>query len=366
MIALRKRALCWALILCLLPGIGALAEEAPALDGTWSWSAERGWRYLLAHDMILSAEAQAVAMAYGLYLREGALPGGTALSQAQLLSVFFEWPGEALPTPPPRWPELSFFELNGEWAEEDDGTLMYHPGGDYAPMTVQQVFAALDTGDHGQPETPVTPNGKTIYLTVDDTPGPYTMELLAVLHNIGVPATFFIVGAYARQYPLFVRAIYQQGHGLANHSYTHNEDYLTASYRACLNDFKRCETAVAEALGFFLPLKLLRVPYGASTIPASYRTRLQEAGYTWIDWNALNGDAETGHDSDQDILRYAYETAAACKGDIVFLVHDAKKRTIRTLPEMVRHFREQGYTFALLTPELDGIEGVRAGWAYPQ
>jgi peptidoglycan/xylan/chitin deacetylase (PgdA/CDA1 family) len=364
--AVKKRALCGLLVLCLLPGIGAPADEAPALDGIWSWSAERGWNYQLYQDVPLSEAAQAVAAAYGLYLQAGALPRGSMLSQAQLLSVLFEWDSALLPAPPPRWPALSMFELNGQWYEESDGALMYHPGGDYAPMSVQQVFAALDTGDHGQPETPVTPNGKTIYLTVDDTPGPYTMELLAVLHNLGVPATFFIVGAYAKEYPLFVRAIYAQGHALANHSYTHNAAYLTDSFRACLNDFKRCENAVAEALGFFLPLPLLRVPYGASTISSEYRTRLQEAGYTWIDWNALNGDAQTDVHSDADVLRNAYETAAACKGDIVFLVHDAKKRTIRTLPEMVRHFRAQGYAFALLTPELGGIEGVRAGWAYPQ
>ncbi|MDR0928146.1 MAG: polysaccharide deacetylase family protein [Oscillospiraceae bacterium] len=370
---MQKRALCGWLIFCLLLGAGALAEEAPmpteeaqTLAGFWSLSEVLGWQYVLENDEPLSAEGQAAAEAYGLTVRGGALPAGSSLSEAQLLSVFADWTGAALPTPPVILPDLQFSKLNGEWYEEADGTLMYRPGGYYQPLTVEQVFAALDTGDHGQPDTPVEPNGKTIYFTVDDAPRHSTMELLAMLHNLDVPATFFVVGKYVRQYPMFLRAIYNQGHVLANHSYTHSATSLNESYRNCLNDFQRCETAVAEALGFELPMPLLRVPYGSSTISSYFRKRLREDGYSYIDWNALNGDAEEGIDTNKKMLQKAYYTVDACEGDVVFLVHDAKRRTINTLPEMVKHFREQGYVFGVLTPELGGVEGVRSGWAYSE
>ena len=174
---------------------------------------------------------------------------------------------------------------------------------------------------------------KYVALTFDDGPSPRcTPQLLDGLKERGVRATFFVVGAYVRNRPEFTRAIYDEGHLLANHSYTHDKEVLSASFSSCLNDFQRTENIVSETLGFPLSMPILRVPYGASTIPVGFRTQLQELGYLWIDWNALNGDTESGVKSDEDALERAYSTAERyADGDIVMLVHDGKKRTIKRI-----------------------------------
>jgi len=158
-----------------------------------------------------------------------------------------------------------------------------------------------------------------------------------------------------------LRAIYEQGHAIANHSYTHQESSLKRSFSSCLDEFKKTEQEVNRALGFELPMPIIRIPYGSGILTADYLDRLQRAGYYWIDWNALNGDTEGHIQSDAAALERAITTAGRYDGSIVMLVHDGKKRTIRILPELVAHFREQGYEFRVLDANVPRIPGVRAG-----
>ncbi|MCL1963465.1 MAG: polysaccharide deacetylase family protein, partial [Firmicutes bacterium] len=228
------------------------------------------------------------------------------------------------------------------------------------PKTLPGVLPTIRPVLQGQGTAPA--NGKTIYLTIGDAPSPTTAELLAVLDELNVKATFFVVGSYVRKWPDALRAIYEHGHTIGNHAYSYDLQVLNASFSACLHDFQRAERMVADVLGFELPMPLLRIPYGSSKIPPLYRTRLQEEGYLWLDWNALNGDTESATKSDDDVIRRAISTAGRVEGDIVLLVNDNKQRTIRTLPAIVSHFREAGYVFRTLDYNtLEKIPDVRMG-----
>lgn len=343
------------LVFALLLGIPVSCGEALVLpSGAWDESGESA-RFVIASDMPLGTEAQAVAESAGIPLEEGILLAGTALSPEQLLGLY---PGteDYFQVPEPA-PALSLFELTGEWYYTGMGELVYKHNEGAPIRPAEEVFEIIG----GDPQT-ATDNQRTIYLTIDDAPSQYTMELLAVLDRLDVPATFFIVGAYVKKHPVYVRAMHDLGHVLANHSYSHNAELLSGEYKNCLRDFERCEEEVAGALGFALPMPILRIPYGSTTIPEEFRTQLQKAGYMWIDWNALNGDTESGIESDEDALERAIDTASRFDGDIVMLVHDGKRRTIRTMEAMVTHFREQGYEFRLLTTEIEKIPGVRTGY----
>lgn len=62
----------------------------------------------------------------------------------------------------------------------------------------------------------------SIYLTFDDGPNPHcTPEILDVLAEYGVPATFFVIGTYAKSQPELIRRIVAEGHEVANHTMTH-------------------------------------------------------------------------------------------------------------------------------------------------
>lgn len=333
------------------------SEDTPPVFlplGIWSLTGGENWEFITETAAALSPEQQAIAGEAGLTLLDGTLPANTAVPSDVLFAIF---PGSETHFQLPQLlPDLALFSLTGEWYYGDDDILYYKHADGYAALTVDEVFALLNgTAPTGSDE-------KIIYLTIDDTPSKYTMDLLATLDRLDVKATFFVVGAFAKRDPIFLRAIYEQGHVIANHSYSHDAKLLSSSFKNCLNDFKRCEEAVANALGFPLSMPILRVPYGASTIPVAYRTQLQENGYMWIDWNALNGDTEPNIKSDEDVLARAIKTGGRYDGSIVMLVHDGKIRTIRTMEAMVKHFREQGYEFRTLDTNIERIEGVRMGF----
>lgn len=322
--------------------------------GIWLLTEDGSWSLNTQTDATLSPAQAELAEEADIRLVDGKLPAGSVLTLEQL---FLLYPGaEEHFNPPTRKPELELFAMDGEWYYDDDGVLYYNHGDGYDVMTVDEVFAALG----GKPTTAASE--KIIYLTIDDAPSIYTMDLLATLDRLSVKATFFVVGAYVRQRPTFLRAIYEQGHVVANHSFSHDAGNLSSTFNNCLNDFQRCEEAVHEALGFELAMPILRVPYGSTTLPTEFRTKLQKLGYMWIDWNALNGDTEPDIKSDADALQRAISTASRYDGSIVMLVHDGKKRTIRTLEEMVKHFHAQGYEFRVLDTNIEKIPGVRTGY----
>lgn len=354
-------------LLLLWPGTECLLQMPRTAivlpSGVWTLSGDGQWLYVTQSDTQLTAAQQQTAAKVGVpfSVDTGVLPLGSCLNEAQLSALY---PGvDSLLSPSAQRPIIVQAP-----APDQTPIIVQAPAPDQTPIIVQapqptSAIPVLQREANAGTGIPQNPSDKIFYLTIDDTPRETTPQMLALLDTLGIKATFFIVGAYAREHPEYVREIYARGHTIANHSYSHDADILASSFKACLNDFRRCEEAVAQALGFRLAMPILRVPYGASTIPVSYRTQLQQHGYMWIDWNALNGDTEKAIKSDKAALERAYSTADRYTGSIVMLVHDGKNRTLRTLPEMVQHFKDQGYVFDVLTPGMEKVTGARMGAA---
>lgn len=68
---------------------------------------------------------------------------------------------------------------------------------------------------------------RTVYITVEDSPGKYTADILAVLKEYGVRATFFVVGDYISQDPAALSEIAAGGHAVALHSMSHDMTKLS-------------------------------------------------------------------------------------------------------------------------------------------
>jgi len=65
---------------------------------------------------------------------------------------------------------------------------------------------------------------KNVALTFDDGPNEkYTPMILKILQEKNVHATFFLIGRHAQQNPELVKQIYQAGHEIGNHTYSHKE-----------------------------------------------------------------------------------------------------------------------------------------------
>ena len=67
-----------------------------------------------------------------------------------------------------------------------------------------------------------TRDGKRIALSFDDGPHPiFTLKILEILDKYDITATFFMIGRNVEQYPDVARAVYEGGHEIGNHTFTH-------------------------------------------------------------------------------------------------------------------------------------------------
>lgn len=192
-------------------------------------------------------------------------------------------------------------------------------------------------------------NIKTCYLTFDDGPSPVTNQILDILNTYGIKATFFAVGNQVRAYPEIVARIFNEGHSIGNHSYSH--DYSSV-YRgdADFNDeVITTRNAIDDALGGSYTNYVFRFPGGSfEDEKQHYKQNLISMKYQYIDWNTLSGDSEvtepTGDYIINDIIK---STNDGTKEDIVVLMHDAgaKQITADTLPSVIDYLIQKGYTF---------------------
>ena len=152
--------------------------------------------------------------------------------------------------------------------------------------------------------------------------------------------------------PDTVKRIYDEGHYIANHGYSHVYSAIYSSPQAILDEFNQCNDAVKEVIQ--VPeynSHLFRFPGGLvggkyATIKSEANELLKQNDIMHIDWNSLTGDAETNDLSIEFELKRLQETSEG-KNSIVVLMHDApdKKLTYETLEDVIQYLQEKGYKF---------------------
>src|SRR5215475_2120992 len=211
----------------------------------------------------------------------------------------------------------------------------------------QEKFEHNPTGDVVEGISP--PAAKTVTVTFDDGPDPrYTPRILDILHAKRVPATFFIVGRPAADFPDLLRRMYREGHDIGSHTYSHRTDVETseANLQLELNWTQRIiECAVGRSTTLF------RSPYNADSDPRTPETVQavlwpQRFGYTTIgeridprDWGAK---------SPAEIVNVIMRDKNL--GNVI-LLHDGggnREATIQALPDVIDRLRSEGYRFVSL------------------
>ncbi len=194
--------------------------------------------------------------------------------------------------------------------------------------------------------------GKTAYLTFDDGPSVNTEIILDVLGRYGIKATFFVLGETAEKNPDILRRIYNEGHTIANHTYSHDYNRVYGTREEFESEIFQWEKAVGGILGEDKILKLLRFPGGSmDDYKYIYRNIAAEMGYKFVDWNALSGDADGKPFSKErgmeEIKKYCTD-----KGNVIILMHDSKKKTMTAemMPEIIEYLIGQGYRFERIVP----------------
>ncbi|GGJ04803.1 hypothetical protein GCM10010885_12430 [Alicyclobacillus cellulosilyticus] len=192
---------------------------------------------------------------------------------------------------------------------------------------------------------------KAIALTFDDGPDDvWTPQILRILAQYQVKATFFCVGQRVQQSPRVLQQIYREGHVVGNHSWSHpNLTRLSpAEVRA---EVERTSDEIQRLLG--VRPYLFRPPYGA--LSDEVIREVVAMGYKIVFWNvdSLDWAGLTGPQVAANVLAHAGPGA-------IVLMHSAggtgegREPTVQSLPYIIVTLRRFGYTFVTV-PELTGI-----------
>lgn len=208
-------------------------------------------------------------------------------------------------------------------------------------LLAQDLPARIDRFLHDRPPPLAQRSGnpRLVALTFDD--GPYPVQtplLLDMLAELHVPATFFLIGNDAQEFPDLVRRIGAAGDEIANHTQTHPADFDALSDAAVKSELDRGAVTLERFSHDPAIRTMMRPPHGRYT-EATVKTA-QRDGYDVILWNDDPGDWRpmTPPAIADHLGRYA--TAP----DIV-LLHSGRQSTVEALPAIVARFRAAGFSF---------------------
>ena len=200
---------------------------------------------------------------------------------------------------------------------------------------------------------------KVVYLTFDDGPSQkVTKEILDILNQYGIKATFFVQGRNVSKHPDVLKQIYDAGHTIGNHSYSHNYTIIYESEDSFWQDINQCQEIIFQQIGEYP--KVFRFPGGSNTASnlnsdlfvENLSTAMIEKGMQYFDWNIDSGDAASKSAS-ADIIRTNAMVQLSKKKNAIVLFHDtdAKETTVRALPQIIDYYLAMGYRFDVLKPD---------------
>lgn len=185
---------------------------------------------------------------------------------------------------------------------------------------------------------------KLIALTFDDGPyPPYTGQLLQLLHDKNVRATFFIVGENAARYPELVRQAAADGHELALHAGNHR-DLLKLSSQETSENIAAGKKTLSAVTGS--EPRFMRPPHGFKDWHVM--EAIDNAGLKAVNWSVIPRDwTNPGTDT---IVQRVCENAFP---GAVVLLHDGdspkntapREQTVQAAGKIIDRLRAEGYEF---------------------
>src|SRR5574337_97262 len=176
---------------------------------------------------------------------------------------------------------------------------------------LQGQDSILYRGNNDRPE---------IALTFDDGPDPYyTPQMLAILQQYGAKATFFCLGRNVAAYPHLVKQIYEAGHAIGNHTWSHPDlAFLPAA--DILSELTCTSDAIQEIIG--MRPTFFRPPYG--TLSRQVINQAAHLGIKIVIWS--HDTADWTHPGVDYIIRHSVDQVG---GGAIILMHDGEVNPIQ-------------------------------------
>lgn len=182
-----------------------------------------------------------------------------------------------------------------------------------------------------------------IALTFDDGPHPrYTRQIVDILSEYGVTATFFVIGVNVKNYPESLEIIKNSGCEIGNHTYSHKR-MEGMSAEEIRTEIEKCERAVFEIAG--IHPKVFRPPQGY--VAEELLTITSQKGYRVAHWSIDTLDWSLNPPNE------IYGTVVSkVKGGDIILMHDyvsGGNTTCDALRMIIPALLERGYTFVTVS-----------------
>ncbi|MFA5074531.1 MAG: polysaccharide deacetylase family protein [Candidatus Babeliales bacterium] len=189
---------------------------------------------------------------------------------------------------------------------------------------------------------------KVVALTFDDGPNPpYTNELLEVLKKHEVKATFFVLGKYIKNYPDAVKQIYQAGHELGNHTWSHNY-MIFKSCKTIRKEIDSTDKAIRD-LGY-TGIIYFRAPHGAKLI--SLPMVLSKQNRAHILFNVIAWDW-----TQPGVKKIVNNVMKSVKPGSIILLHDGdgakdkadRSQTVKATDIIIQKLKQQNYKIVTIS-----------------
>ena len=200
---------------------------------------------------------------------------------------------------------------------------------------------------HGRRDT------NAIALTFDDGPSRDTEQVLDLLAEHNLIASFFMIGRQVESFPGIAQRVFAEGHEIGNHSYSH-PIYLYRSGRRTLQELERTQAVISETTG--VRPRFARPPCGVRT--HAYFAAAHSLGLRTVQWDVAGFDWK-GRSAKQiahDVLRRA-------RAGSIVLLHDGdsegkedRRETVAALPLIIEGLDEKGLRIAPLNQMLKESE----------
>lgn len=174
---------------------------------------------------------------------------------------------------------------------------------------------------------------KKVAITFDDGPHPvYTELILEELKDRGVKASFFIIGKNAEEHPDIVKRIYDEGHVIGNHTYSHLR--LTAlNEESYVEELRETSNLIKEITG--QETIFVRPPYGEWD--KKFEKELKMFPVLWtvdpLDWSGTDASFIVEH------------VVGKVKDNDIILLHDEYESTKVAVMVIIDILQDRGYEF---------------------
>lgn len=192
-----------------------------------------------------------------------------------------------------------------------------------------------------------------VYLTFDCMPGENTRQILDILDQYNIKATFFLMGTTDPEGQAVMREVANRGHSIGLSSYSGSYQQIYQSVESYLDDFNQIYSMVYDITG--VRAEIFRFPAGSinsynSGIYQELIAEMLRRKFIFFDWNVTGEDTEVNGLTSQEVADNLIGNMEGKDRGIVLLRDSAGKEMVtEALPDIITRLQEQGYSFQPLT-----------------